>query len=111
MGRPIGIVQIGVKRAPMKSTPKGDRRDWANAVVTTVKGCDIVPGSTQELLINRDEVIVAWTVLAPINTDINAYDRVVFNGNEYEIVGDPMPYVTPSRRLDHLVVLIQKWSG
>lgn len=110
--RPIGRKTITVQRAPLVTNDYGDQvRDWSNPVETVVKGCDVQPGTTQEYLINRDQVTVAWTVYAPPGTDVTEYDRVVFNGTAYEVDGHPAQWDSYSGRQDYVEIILKDWNG
>lgn len=86
-------------------------RDWQNATRTPVPHCYVEPGTSQEDLVNRDEVLIAWTVFAPPGTDVLATDRVEHRGVDYEVFGEPAPMEGFTGRLDHTVISLQKWEG
>lgn len=61
---------------------------------------------TEELVRDRDTVIVDWRAFLPAGTDINAYDRVAARGSLFEVVGLPNEQRTP-RGAHHVEVLLR----
>lgn len=112
MMRRLGKTTIQIVRAPLITDAHNNQiPDWANATRTPVTGCYVEAGTTQEDLVNRDEVRVAWTVFAPAGVDVVATDRVEHAGVDYEVVGAPAPMESFTGRLDHTVIALQKWEG
>lgn len=83
--------------------------DWGLASETLISGCSVQPGATTEDLINRDGVLIQWTVFAPSGTDIEATDRVKYLGATYEIDGEPDRWATGV--LDHVRFFLKRWEG
>lgn len=114
MGRPIGRKTIEVLTAQKTTDPYSGEPvdDWTQTPSTvTVKGCDVQPGTTQEYLLNRDNVLVAWTVFAPVGTQVTAYNRVRFNGTVYTVYGQPAEWDSTSGRLNYVEIVLQDWRG
>lgn len=113
MGRPLGRKTITIQRAPRMTSTYGDNvPNWSGTLVqTVVTGCDVQPGTTQEYLIGRDNVLVAWTVFAPRNVDVTEFDRVLFNGRTYEVYGHPAQWDSYSGRQDYTEITLKDWSG
>jgi len=113
MGRPLGRKQITIQRAPRAMNTYGDTvPDWSGTLTqTVVKGCDVQPGTTQEYLIGRDNVLVAWTVFVPGRVDVTEFDRVLFNGRTYEVYGHPAEWDSYSGRQDYTEIVLKDWSG
>lgn len=114
MGRPLGRKSITVLTAQKSADPySGDPvDDWAlPPTEILVKGCDVQPGTTQEYLLNRDQVLVAWTVFAPPGTQVTSYDRVRYNGTVYTVYGHPAEWDSPSGRMDYVEIILQDWRG
>jgi hypothetical protein len=112
MTRPIGRTTVQVVRAPLVTNSHGnDAPDWASATRTPVPGCYVEPGTTQENLVGRDEVLVAWTVYAPAGVDVLATDRIEHAGVDYEVFGQPAPMESFTGALDHTVILLKRWEG
>lgn len=113
MARRLGVSQITILRAQLVTSPYGDTvPDWTQPPTqTVVQRCEVQPGTTQEYLMNRDNVLVAWTVFAPAGTDVTEFDRVQFNGRTYEVYGHPAPWASPSGRMNYVEIVLKDWSG
>jgi hypothetical protein len=113
MGRPLGRKSITVQRAPLVQNPYGDTvPDWSGTLTQTVYGgCDVQPGTTQEYLIGRDNVLVAWTVFRAGVLDVTEFDRVLYNGRVYEVYGHPAKHDSFSGRQDFTELVLKDWSG
>lgn len=83
--------------------------DWATAGGTTVAGCSVQPGATDEILAGRDTVTIDYTAYVPPDTDVKATDRVVFGADTFTVVGEPLRWRSPSGRLDHTVVPLRRF--
>lgn len=83
--------------------------DWGAPDSLTITGCDVQPGASQEDLANRDGVLIRWTVYGPYDADVNARDRVVWDGATYEVDGNPARW--QGLGLDHTVILLKDWDG
>jgi len=114
MGRPLGRKTITVLTPQKTADPySGDLvDDWTQPPAEVlVKGCQVEPGTTQEYLLNRDQVLVAWTVYAPPGTQVNTYNRVRYNGTVYTVYGHPAQWDSPSGRIDYVEIVLQDWRG
>lgn len=85
--------------------------NWSAATSTPITGCSVQPGSTDEVLENRDTTLIQWTVYAPSTADVLSSDRISYLGVEYEIDGQPAAWPSPSGALDHKVLLLKRWNG
>lgn len=114
MARRLGNQQITVLRAAQSTNPysKTQELDWTvTPTSTVVTGCEVQPGTTLEYLLQRDEVLVAWTLFAPYGTDVTEYDRVLFNGGTYTVYGHPASWSSPSGRMNFVEIILQDWRG
>lgn len=48
-----------------------------------------------ETLADRDVVVSGWVLYLPEGTDVNAYDRIGFNGQIFEVDGSPWQVYNP----------------
>jgi hypothetical protein len=86
--------------------------DWSGTPTQTAySGCDVQPGTTQEYLIGRDNVLVAWTVYRSGTIDVTEFDRVLFNGRVYEVYGHPAKHDSYSGRQDFTEIVLKDWGG
>lgn len=113
MGRPLGRKSITVQRAPLVMNTYGDTvPDWSGTLTQTAyAGCDVQPGTTQEYLIGRDNVLVAWTVYRAGAIDVTEFDRVLFAGRVYEVYGHPAKHDSYSGRQDFTEITLKDWAG
>jgi hypothetical protein len=51
-----------------------------------------------------------WTAYLPEGTDVRAGDHIVFEGNTYEIQGEPRVWVAPFTR-SHIQLNLIRWEG
>jgi hypothetical protein len=103
---------ITVRRAALVDDHGTDVRDWSGSLAEhTIAGCSVQPLTAQEILANRDAVQVQWRVYAPAGADVEATDHVAFGGHEYEVVGEPLRWPSPTGGLDHVELLLSRWEG
>lgn len=83
--------------------------DWTTPDVLVIDGCSIQPGATAETLINRESVLVTFTVYLPPGSDVQAGDRLLIDGTPQRIVGEPERWQTGI--LNHVRVTTSRWVG
>ena len=103
---------ITVVRAKTTITSRGSEvPDWTNTEKTTVTGCSIQPASTS---LSQDGRILGiadgWTAYVPEGTDVKAGDRIEFDGQIFEINGEPRKWTGPSRT-SHIHLNLVRWEG
>ena len=85
---------------------------WADPVPILVHG--VAPGASQEAVAaGRDVSSVAWTVYAPAGTVVGRRDRIVWQGVEYAVQGEPAdwshgPWPFPGAGV---VIELTAWEG
>ena len=86
--------------------------DWSNASELTITGCHGQPASTG---LSEDGrvlgIMQGITLYAPANADIQAGDRITYNGNTYEINGEVNVWPSATGALDQLVINLRRYSG
>lgn len=89
--------------------------DWSQPWTDTpVEDCSFQP---QLLLRNTEDITHRAAVkglaqlLMPPGTDITGLDRVVVDGDIYEVEGKPGKWHSPSGNLDFTHVILQEWEG
>lgn len=104
--------EITIERAPLVDKRGTLVRDWANKQEIEVSGCSVQERTTSREMDGRTLQITNGAVLyAPANANIQAGDRVVFNGHRYEIAGNPLDYPGATGRLSHKKIPLTEWSG
>ena len=86
--------------------------DWEKANELTISSCSMQPASTS-LDTNGRVLGVSdgYTLYAPLNADIKAGDRIVYNGESYTINGEPLAWKSPFGAVEHLVVNLMRYYG
>lgn len=90
-------------RAAVVVDAYGDEtRDWAAAERVTVAGCAMAPTVEPEFhQAGRDGVEVGWTLYAPFDADVTAYDRIEHpTYGLFEVDGDPGKWRSPFSGLE-----------
>lgn len=76
---------------PQTRDQYGDRTAGAS---TDVDGCAIWQTPGVEIAVGEDTVIYDLTMLAPSGTTVNATDRVTVDSITYEVVGQPIAWIS-----------------
>ena len=102
---------VTVRRAPLVADAHGGYRDWSVATPSTLTGCLVQPVSSSEEATNRDGVVADARMHAPAGTDVLSSDRLVVDGAEYEVIGEPLRWPSPTGALAHVEVLLRRVEG
>jgi hypothetical protein len=94
---------VGVKPADYGT---GTEPDWSAATSTPVGGCSVQPTPAPAYTIDQDSYQSRWTVWAPISTEVASGDRVVWDGQTYDVDGEVMTW--EFGRLSHLVINLRR---
>lgn len=108
----LGPHTIVIRRAAVVPAEygTGTTLDWNAATDSDpVTGCSVQPLQNPEITVDRDNVTTRWTAWVPFGIEVTAYDRVVWDGEVYEIDGDPQPW--PFGSLSHLVLTLHRSHG
>lgn len=87
--------------------------DWSPDKVSelTIKGCSVQPASTG---LSQDGRVLGinegWTAYIPEGSDVQAGDRIRFNGDIYEINGEPKVWTGAFTRSNIQLNLV-RWEG
>lgn len=86
--------------------------DWNNVTETTISNCSVQPSTTG---LSQDGRVLGinegYTVYLPPDTDVQAGDRIGFNGNVYTINGEPKAWMSATGRVSHVQLSITRWAG
>lgn len=87
--------------------------DWSNPVVTDIKNCVVDTTSGTRDTSNRDGSLVGLVVLVPPNTDVRPTDRFRVLGYDFDfmLTQPPRREPSPTGRLAHIQLDLQKWVG
>lgn len=101
----IEVVRAGEKPADYGT---GTQPDWDNSTSTTVTGCSVQPAPSDEFTVDRDTFITRHVAFLPSGTDIAPTDRVVWNGDTFNIDGGVLLWSFGP--LSHVVVNLHRSS-
>ena len=98
---------------PGTTTSRGSTvYDWSSPQSWMVDNCSVQPASTG---LSQDGRVLGisegFTVYLPPGTDVEAGDRVVFEGETYTIIGKPKTWKSATGRASHIQLSIERWSG
>lgn len=87
--------------------------DWSPDKVNelTIKNCSVQPATTG---LSQDGRVLGinegWTAYIPEGSDVQAGDRIRFDGNVYEINGEPKKWTGAFTR-SHVQLNLVRWEG
>lgn len=85
--------------------------DWDNADELDIAECSVQPSGTSLTQDGRVQGISdGLTVYAPEGADVQAGDRIRYNGNVYVIQGDPLVWPGVAR-MQHVQLNLTRWRG
>ena len=103
---------ITILRPGVKIERGSEIRDWDKALEFDVSGCSIQPAATG---LSQDGRVLGvfdgMTGYLPLNTDIREGDRVVFEGNTYEVNGSPRVWKSATGLVSYTQVNLRRWDG
>lgn len=86
--------------------------DWSDPNELTIDGCNVQPAATG---LSQDGRVLGinegLTAFVPLGADIQASDRILYDGNIYTINGEPANWRSPSGRLNNMQLNLERWSG
>lgn len=97
---------------PGTTTSRGSTiPDWNHATSATISGCSVQPSTTS---LSEDGRVLGisdrWTAYLPEGSDVQAGDRIVFEGQTFTIDGEPRVWTGPFTRSNIQLSLI-RWEG
>lgn len=85
--------------------------DWTNPDRLEIQECSVQPAGTSLTQDGRVQgVMDGLTVYAPEDADIQAGDRIEYQGKVYTINGDPLIWPGVAR-MQHMQLNLQRWRG
>lgn len=91
--------------------------DWSNTIDAEIAGCSMQPifaGNTDTTLSQENRTLGitdVYTCFLPPQADVMAGDKIVYEGKEFQIIGEPRKWSSPTGRVSHIQVQLQRWSG
>ena len=103
---------VTVKRAALVDSRGSKVLDWSNPTEIHLSRCSVQPSTSARDFDGRTiQVTEDWTLYAPPGSDIQAGDRIEWNGVTFEIDGAPMPWQSPTGRVSHVWARLKEWRG
>lgn len=103
----LGAHTVTVVRATTTEDSYGNPvRNWGAASQSAVSGCSVQPVEGDEQTVGRNTVVSRWRLYAPPSTDLLASDRVVYDGDTYEVDGEVQRWDFPP--LSHITALLRR---
>lgn len=85
--------------------------DWSNPATTTIGGCNVQTPTTSEVRDGRTATTLLGTVYMPPTADVQAGDRITFDGVTYEVQGEVTRHYSPTGSIAHKQAKIACWKG
>ena len=86
--------------------------DWDNTDELVIGGCSVQPASTS---LSEDGRVLGiadgWTAYLPETSDIKAGDHILYDGDIYEINGEPRCWQSPTGRNNHVLLNLRRFAG
>lgn len=103
---------VTVKRAQLVDSRGSKVLDWSSPQEFTLSGCSVQPNTTTRDFDGRTiQVSEDWIIYAPPNSDLQAGDRIEWQGLTFELNGAPMPWQSPTGRVSHVWARLNEWRG
>lgn len=111
---PTWASQEIIRVRPGTKTLRGSEvPDWSPDKVSElkIKGCSVQPATTS---LSQDGRVLGiaegWTAYIPEGSDVLAGDRIKFDGDTYEINGEPKKWTGAFTR-SHIQLNLVRWEG
>ncbi len=99
-------------RAPIESKNGSDYFDWAQAMELVITNVQVTAQSTSRDFEGRVlNVSDRRTLRAAYDADIKAGDRIVWQGETYEVEGEVFHTKSPSGRVSSTRCTLVRWDG
>ena len=99
-------------RAGTKTVRGATVPDWNNVTELVINGCSIQPASTSLSQDGRIQGIAeGLTAYIPIDADVVAGDRIIFDGKTYTINGELKVWKSPTGNMSNMQLQLERWSG
>ena len=100
------------KRAITKTVRGSEVFDWTKTSDVTINNCLVEPGGGSLSLDGRElGIMQGLTAILPPNSDVKAGDHIVYDGNTYEIDGEPKIFSLPTGTVTNMQLNLKRWQG
>ena len=105
-------MSITRKRASKTTVRGSEVFDWSKTSDITITGCLVEPGGGSLSLDGRElGIMQGLTAILPPNSDVIAGDHIVYDGNTYEIDGEPKLFSLPTGTVTNMQLNLKRWQG
>ena len=105
-------MSITRKRASKTTVRGSEVFDWSKTSDITITGCLVEPGGGSLSLDGRElGIMQGLTAILPPNSDVIAGDHIVYDGNTYEIDGEPKLFSLPTGTVTNMQLNLKRWAG
>ena len=111
---PLSFMKDSVirQRAAVITKNGAEIQDWSNTATATIEGVQVTAQGTSRVFADRTvQIEDRRTLRAPYHADIEAGDRIVWEGNTYEIEGDVFHTKSPTGRVSSTRCTLVRWCG
>lgn len=103
---------VTIKRATIKKKNGMEYYDWDHAQEIQISNVQITAQATSRDFEGRvEQVTDRRTFRAPYDADIQTGDRVIWNGNTYEVDGEVFHTKSPTGRVSSTRCTLVRWEG
>ena len=86
--------------------------DWSKATSLSIAGCSMQPATTT---LSQDGRVLGisegYTCYFPPGADVAAGDKIQYGGKDYQIIGEPKTWKSPTGRVSSVQAQLERWSG
>lgn len=77
-----------------------------------INGCSVQPSTTTLTQDGRVLGITdAWTAFFPPEADVAAGDKIRWNNKDYQLIGEPRIWTSPTGMVSSVQAQLERWSG
>lgn len=103
---------VTVMRAAIVTKNGGQSRDWTNATQTTINNVQVTARApSQDFAARMLNLNDSRTLRANYDADIQEGDRVIYDGNVYEVSGEVFHTKSPTGRASSTRCTLTRWTG
>jgi hypothetical protein len=86
--------------------------DWTHPTEVQISGCSVQPATTS---LTQDGRVLGitdvYTCYFPPGVDVAAGDKIRFNGKDYQLMGEPHEWRSPTGAVSSIQAQLERWSG
>ena len=113
MALPSFAAETVTRLRPKETTVRGSTiADWDHLDELNISGCLMQPGSTTLSMDGRElGISEGFTAYFPPGSDVQAGDRIRYEGKTYTIMGEVKPWKSPTGLVSNLQAALERWYG